>query len=529
MQGYSSNACALRLLLVGLALNFLLVLPAWWQAGQAGSVWIAPEAWLVPALSALMPATRIGTAVRFLLAISLAFVIIAGSFDGLVRSVLGRPLNVFVDVLMLRSGFHLLDGSLGRWAAIIASVAVAAATIAIVWGVLRLLRAVAGSAPSGTPLLLGVCLALSLPWSMQYVPGVESPAASRLAQQARQFEQTRRARRELLAAAGDPAFEARALAGLAGRDVYIVFVESYGGSVLDQPRYADRIAPLLARLQGGLKSAGLSAVSGRVVAPIRGGQSWLSHATALSGLAIDNQLWYRMLLARDIGLLTDDFRVTGHVTINLSPAIVMDWPEGEALGFNAVYAATDMGYEGPRLGWATMPDEYTLHALSDRIRPGYDSPVFAQVALISSHWPWAPVIELVGDTRPIGNGRIYERWRGLSSNGFGLWLDLPALREAYGRSIGYSLEVTLDWARRRLPKDALLIVLGDHQPATLVTGREADATVPVHVISGDSQLLTGFRQRGFVPGLQPAATAEAGMERLRHWLRDDFVRGSGDP
>lgn len=520
-DGESTRALA-RLLLAGLALNALLVLPAWWRDGQVGSVWIAPEAWLLPAAAVLLPFGGLGRAIRLLVAGGLALVIVAGIFDGLVRSVLGRPLNVFVDIVMLRPGFELIDGSVGRWAALGASLLVGLGAAGVVWAVWRLLGLGTGSSMRPALALCVAAVIAGVPPVALRLPGVAPQMPAMVAQQAEQFQQTRRARRELLAAEDDPAFTARELPGLAGRDVYIVFIESYGASALDQARYGKRMAALLERWGERLAAAGLTAVSGRVAAPIRGGQSWLSHATVLSGLVIDSQFWYRMLLARDIDLLTDDFRATGHVALNLVPAIVDDWPEGRQLGFDRIYAAADMGYAGPSLGWATMPDEFTLHAFSERFRPRFDRPVFAQIALISSHWPWTPVIEPTPDPARIGSGSVYERWRGVGDDPLALLFDPPARREAYFDSLRYSLTVTLDWARR-LPDDALLVVLGDHQPASLVAGRDAGRAVPVHVISGDPGLLRGFARRGFVPGLIPARPDQvAGMEALRHWLRASF-------
>jgi hypothetical protein len=511
------------LLLVGLAVNALIVLPAWWRDGVPGSVWLAPEAWLLPATAALLPAGRGGAVVRAAMAGLLAFAVIAGIFDALVVSVLGRPLNVFIDPLMLGAGFHLIEGSLGFWAAVLASLIVAAAAFAVVWGAASALKPDAGR-PAMVVLL--VALALSLPPLQARLPGVSTQLPALAAHQVDQFERTRLARAALVEAQGHPEFEPRALEGLTGRDVYVVFVESYGASAIEQARFARTIRPLLDGWRQRLAAAGLSSVSAALEAPIRGGQSWLSHATVQSGLPIDNQLWYSMLLSRDIGLLADDFRATGHWTVNVAPAIVRDWPEGRQLGFDRVLAAAELGYEGPALGWVTMPDQFTLQALSEALgeRPDPRRPVFAQVALISSHWPWQPVVDLVEPAR-MDDGRIYRRWAGRDIDAFSLLFSPRRLRSAYSDSLAYSLEATFDWAARSLPRDALLIVLGDHQPVSLVTGRDAGASVPVHVISADGEVLAAFARRGFVPGLLPAAVDDPpGLERLRHWLRRDFAR-----
>jgi hypothetical protein len=513
-----------RLLLAGFALNLLLVLPAWWRAGEFGGVWLAPEAWLVPALAALLPPQGVGRVLRWLISGVLAFLIVAGLFDALVQSVLGRSLNVFIDVMMLQAGFHLLDGSLGRSSALLAAVVVALAAAGVVWATARLL-APRGLSRRVSALTVAVCVLLLLAPVHQRLPGVDAPLAGLLARQVGQFERTRLARERLVEAASSPAFAARGLPGLAGRDVYLVFVESYGGNALDPSPAGNSVEALLERWQGRLTGAGLHAVSTRLEAPIRGGQSWLVHATVLSGLSIDNPLWYRMLLERDIDLLSEDFRATGHSTINVSPAIVRDWPEGRALGFEHVYAAGDLGYEGPPLGWVTMPDQFTLRSFTDRIRPRHEGAVFAQIALISSHWPWQPVVDLL-DPALVGRGEIYDQWRERRVDPFSLMFDLERMRAAYARSLAYSLGAVFQWAAQDLPRDALLIVLGDHQPVSLVTGRQAGRSVPVHVISGERNLLCVFRSRGFGAGLWPPRSPDrAETAALRQWLREDFGAG----
>src|SRR3712207_7582209 len=52
-------------------------------------------------------------------------------------------------------------------------------------------------------------------------------------------------------------------------------------------------------------------------------------------------------------------------------------------------------------------------------------------------------------------------------------------RAAYARSIEYSLSTVLSFVRRYGDDDLVLVVLGDHQPATTVSGHGAGRAVPV--------------------------------------------------
>ncbi|MCC5865408.1 MAG: hypothetical protein JJU31_09845 [Wenzhouxiangella sp.] len=519
----SAHPSLKRVLLAGLLLNALLVLPAWWREG-AISLWLSPEAWAAPALVALLGRHAGAGLVRLLLAAVLALVVIAGLFDGLLQSVLSRPLNAWLDILMLAAGFHLIDGSMGRFAAVLASVLVALAALAAGWLCWWLLSPHSQRRMrTALAVLAAITILLCLPWPGLETLGVESQLVFQSRQQSSELRDTLSAQRELAAAKQSPAFSARPLPGLAGRDVYIVLIESYGISALEQPRYGRHLLPLLEHWQGRLEGAGLNMASGQLKAPIRGGQSWLAQATVLSGLMLDNQWFYQRLLEADVDLLVDDFAATGHHTLKLSPAIIMDWPEGEQLGFDALYPADRMDYRGPRLGWATMPDQYTLYQFSEQIRPRYPGPVFAQIALVSSHWPWTPLIKRFDDWSRIGRGEVFEPWRDKAESPLALWMDLPRLRQNYTEKLAYSLEVTFDWTRLYLPEDALLIVLGDHQPASIITGRAAPAEVPVHVISHDRGALAGFRQRHFADGLMIESEGDAAdMAHLRHWLRAEF-------
>nr|MDJ0989790.1 hypothetical protein [Desulfobacterales bacterium] len=71
-------------------------------------------------------------------------------------------------------------------------------------------------------------------------------------------------------------------------------------------------------------------------------------------------------------------------------------------------------------------------------------------------------------------------------------------------AIRYELTVLGHYLTRFAHDDALIIVLGDHQPNAHITGNEAPSLVPVHVISRDASALAPFCRMGFSPGIVPA-------------------------
>ena len=107
-----------------------------------------------------------------------------------------------------------------------------------------------------------------------------------------------------------------------------------------------------------------------------------------------------------------------------------------------------------------------------------------------------------------------------------LWLDTERVREHYAMSVGYAVHAMASYAERYVDDSVLLIALGDHQPAPLITGDDASWSVPVHVISGDAALVEPFLEWGFVEGAWPDPRAEAlGMDHFRDW----FVRAYSRP
>ena len=519
----------LRLLGVAVLLNLLLLVPLWLRFEAISTRWVALEALLIVALVVLLPAGRLGW-LRPLLTLTVLVAVLAGLGDVATHLAFGRPLNLYLDVPLLRSVFHLLEGNLGTLAAWAVSLTALMMIGLGGWALNRGLRVGHQQSSGATVTLVAVLLLvastalMAAQWHHQrWLPVARAPAMDTLRFQGQQLIETHRAHRDFSARMSASPTQAAALPGLAGRDVLLIFVESYGASAVFDPRFSEVVVPRLDEMAKRLEAAGLSVATGMLDAPIRGGQSWLAHASTLSGLHIDNSLWYRLMLASGRPTLVDDFRATGHRTLTVMPAITLAWPEGEAYGFDEIHAAADIDYAGPALNWVTMPDQFTLHHFEQRIRRPAEEPLFAQIALISSHAPWTPILPVLDDWDTIGDGSIFHRWEGAGIPPDELWQDLERVRDHYALSVDYSLEVSARWAADYLGDEALLILLGDHQAAPLIIGEEAGYGVPVHVISGDAALLEPFLARDFVPGMLPGSSnPTAGLDALRAWLYEDF-------
>lgn len=523
-----------RLLALVLLINLLLLLPLWLIFGDPSSRLLSLEAVILALLPALLPGWIRFAWLRWLIVAAVMLTLLIGLGDAAINMAFGRSLNLYLDIPLVRSVFHLLEGNLGEMMAVLATLASGLLLLATTWLLAYLLKSTQGSLRSVPAMVIGAgfLVASGLLVAAAFndsrpIPQARTPLLDTLQFQSEQVLETRRAHRvfsERLAVSPSPV---RSLPGLAGRDVALVFVESYGVSAVFDDRYADVVVPRLKEMGERLEAAGLSMASGTLEAPIRGGQSWLAHASTLSGLWIDNQLWYRLMLASDRATLVDDFRATGHRTLTLMPAITLAWPEGEAYGFDEIHAARDIPYAGPPLNWVTMPDQFTLHHFEQRIRQPTEDPLFAQIALISSHAPWTPIIPVLDDWEDVGDGSVYVRWEDAGDPPDELWQDLERIRDHYAMSVDYALHASLRWAEDFVDEETLLILLGDHQSAPLITGDDASGAVPVHIISGDPGLLAPFLDRGFVDGmLPPGKGAEVrtspGMDELRGWLHEDF-------
>jgi hypothetical protein len=307
----------------------------------------------------------------------------------------------------------------------------------------------------------------------------------------------------------------RLLTRLRGKDVLVVFVESYGEVALKDPSLAPGVDAVLDRGAARLGRKGFAARSSWLTSPTFGALSWLAHATLQTGLWTDSQDRHDLLLDSPRLSLSRLFGEAGWRTVASVPANTRDWPEGDFYGFDHVYDSRNVGYRGPRFGYPTMPDQFTLEAFWRHELAAADRrPVMAEIDLISSHAPWSRTPRTV-PRRLVGDGSVFDGMPEQLPSEPEIWVSPQRVRAAYGAALEYSLQSVVDFVAAHGDDDLVVVVLGDHQPATIVSGADAGRDVPVTVLARDPAVLRRIDGWGWDDGLRPGATAPV-------WRMDAF-------
>jgi len=496
---------------------------------------------LRPGIVARVPVEAlIGCAVLLLLPATprQAVAVIAGAALGLLAvirlldmgflSVLNRPFDLVLDWVLFDDALIVLRDSVGQAGAVgavIAALVLAfAVPILVTLSVLRL-STVAARHRTAAARAVGVVAAA---WVACAVAGVEvvpgEPVAARdtaaLAyDHGRQVVTSLRDRQEFAGEATVDAFRDTAaeqlLGGLRGKDVLLVFVESYGRSAVEDPVFAPRVGEVLDAGTRRLAAAGYGSRSGWLTSPTSGGGSWLAQSTLLSGLWINNQQRYRTVTSSDRLTLSGAFGRADWDTVGVMPGITRAWPEGRFYDFDRVYDLHALNYHGLGFSWATMPDQFTMLAFErlENAKPAHP-PLMSVIPLVSSHGPWTPLPKWL-EWDKVGDGSIYINEARVGDTPEEVWKDQDRVRTQYRLSIEYSLETLVSYVEHFGDDNLVLVFLGDHQPARIVTGADASRDVPISIVAHDPAVLDRISSWGWQDGIRPGPASPV-------WRMDTF-------
>jgi hypothetical protein len=509
------------------------------QLAGAAFVRLPLELVVLVALALVLP-PRARTVVAVLSGLLLAVVTVLKALD--IGMLVGfyRTFDPLSDPSYLGAGFGVLRDSVGGLRAVLVAVGAAVAAVALVvllpLAALRLTRVTRRHRRAAWVALV----VLALAWAALAVtgasvgPDLRVGSAQTSAVAADHVNDLNRGigdRAEFDRLAASDSFAAtppqQLLAGLKGKDVLVVFVESYGRVALEDPQLAPTVTAAVDRTSTGLAVSGYSARSAYLTSPTFGGLSWLAHSTLQTGLPITDQVRYNAVIDSRRLTLASAFGAAGWRTVLVSPADENDIsPVTGFYGYDALYDGRSLGYQGPKFGYAPVPDQFTLATVASReLTRGPRTPVMAEIDLVSSHTPWAPLPRLL-DPAALGDGSAYQPVLDQAVTADAVWRSPASVKRAYADSVAYALDSLTSFVRNAHDDNLVLVVLGDHQPAAVISGEGASHDVPVSVVAKDPAVLDRVADWGWPTGLRPGADAPVWpMDAFRDHLFTAFRSG----
>jgi phosphatidylglycerophosphate synthase len=472
------------------------------------------ELLVLVAVAVLLPATPRRVLI-VLLGATLSVLVLVKILDIGFFTAFDRPFRPLDDSSYLGIGIETLGQAIGTSTANLVVAVAALVIVALlslpVLALLRVTRVAAGHRVWA----LRVATALGVVWVALRVVGAPVASSSAAALAVDEVQAVRAAlagRAAFTRAIAHDGFSAtpgnRLLTGLRGKDVLVVFVESYGRVAVQDSSFSPQIDAVLERGDAQLRAAGFSSRSAFLTSPTFGGLSWLAHSTLQSGVTVNGEWRYDQVVKKGRVTLTRAFKRAGWRAVGAMPGNRRAWPEGSTFyHYDRVYDRRNFGYRGPDFGLPPMPDQYTLLALQRReLAKRHRPPLFAEVDLISSHAPWTRIPRLIS-WDDVGDGSIFDRLPAEESTKAALFGDAERARAAYAHSIEYSLSTIFSFVQRYGDDNLVLVVLGDHQPATVVSGQDASHDVPISVIAHDPKVIDQIAGWSWQDGMSPTPRA----------------------
>ncbi|WP_406132056.1 sulfatase-like hydrolase/transferase [Streptomyces sp. NBC_00989] len=451
-------------------------------------------------------------------------------FDMGFNEYLGRHFNIILDWSLFGDARGYLKDTFGGTATQIITVGVIALIVVLITlvalAMVRLSNVLVTYKPIATKgtLIAGTVWITLTAFALEFhgIPLAADHTAGVIKYQVRAVQETLRDEAEFKKVAKVDAFGntpgSQLVPDLRGKDMIFTFIESYGRSAIEDPIMAPGVDSTLAADTKALSKAGFAAKSGWLTSATYGGSSWLGHSTTMSGLWVSNQQRYRTVMASDHLSLTDAFKKTGdYDTVGVMPGIQKGWPEQSFYGLDKVYNAFQLGYQGPKFSWSTMPDQYALEQFQKQVhsKPRTDGKsLMSLLILTSSHQPWAPIPKLVPWDQ-LGDGSIFDSIEKDGNKASSVIADTTKSRQEYGKSIQYSVNSLTQWLERYGNDNTVLVFLGDHQPIARVSGNHASRDVPISIVAKDPKVLEKIDSWNWSDGLRPAHKAPV-------WKMSDF-------
>ena len=457
------------------------------------------------------------------------FLAVGHYIDATARSLYGRPVNLYWDLQLLPnvSAMFVSVANVALVAAVVASVVLVPWLLSfpLRWAFRRV--AEDSRVPVAQRVMVGwsvVVLALGalqvagfpVPYAPQVLPPVSLAYASEAVEVV--YEASGWGRKPVPAA---PSMDAN-LARVRNADVVLIFLEAYGVVAWEQPGLVRELAASRERLVRDIRDTGREVVSAMVESTTFGGESWLAQVSLLAGTEVrDQDVYIRLMAERDRDTMVKVFGRRGFRTVMVMPGLQRGWPEGDFYGFDTIYGTSALNYQGPPFSWWDLTDQFALARLDQlEVAKTDRAPLFAVFPTISSHAPFTPAPPYQPDWQKVLTAEPYDQAAlAAAYSGPADWTNLTP---SYAEALKYATTTLGGYLRLRADRDLVMVIVGDHQPAAMVSGEGASWDVPVHIVTSRPAVLSGLRDQGFRDGLEPARTVIATMDGLMMKLLDAF-------
>ena len=476
---------------------------------------------------AVVPAAWIGYAVL------LAFM----TYSAFVHELLDRPGTLLDDVLMLESAWIFVRDTWGPADVLTAVVGLIAAggfgmlvarylAAAWRWGAgLDARRVVAGCVAVNA-----YCL-LSLSW---FGIARDDPVIQLQAKHV--YQNWQRSQNVLATVRALDGSVVRAAANLAETtpvrrpDIFLFSVESYGAALWADDDYLVARQELMRHVREELDGLGLPMFTRFAAAPVHGGGSWMSTASALSGLGIasHSMYWAWKRMADRYPHLISYLKGQGYYTLAVQPGAT--WAE-DLYGYDDVIIRQDFSYDGFFYGFGHVPDQWALEYAFTNHWSRNPRPRLLHFFSVSTHFAWDPPPRITEDVAELEEPQ--PAFLETRPDYVELALTVPqGWKRDYFVTVAYEWELMLDLFRQRVEPGFIALILGDHQPPFITDG-QGDNDVALHVVTDIPTLSGALPAAGFAAGgeiaWEPGKSTAFRMEAVYPFLLSLLSAEDGAP
>ena len=458
----------------------------------------------------------------------LAYIVLLAfmAYSGFIHVLFDRPGTLLDDVLMLGSAWIFVRDTWGP-ADVLTAVALLGAAAALGMLVARYLAVVwrwaAGLDPrrvvAGWVAVNAYCV-LSLSW---FGIARDDPVIQLQAKHA--YQNWQRSQDVLATVRALDGSVVQAAANLAATtpvrrpDIFLFSVESYGAALWADDDYLVARQGLMRRVREELDELQLPMFTRFAAAPVHGGGSWMSTASALSGIGITSHsmYWAWKRMADRYPHLISYLERQGYYTLAVQPGAT--WAE-DLYGYDDVIIRQDFSYDGFFYGFGHVPDQWALEYAFTNHWSRNPRPRLLHFFSVSTHFAWDPPPRITEDVAALEEPQ--PSFLETRPDYVELALTVPqGWKRDYFVTVAYEWELMLDVFRQRVDPGFIALILGDHQPPFITDGQGGN-DVALHVVTDIPALPEPLAAAGFATGdelgWKPGASTAFRMEAVYPFL-----------